>query len=133
MKLVVTEVQGSVYWLKRLKVNVDFLLLTFLCHDGATVHDQTIGWHWQRRQISVIGQIHKQCIVSTGQARLIKFSQICPYTCCTLSCARPFCDRRLCSHHSSRSALQNKRCHRHVSQSPKVMNWWCIHLLNCLL
>lgn len=43
VKLVVAEVQGSVDRLKRLKVDVNFLLLAFLCHNGATVHNQTIG------------------------------------------------------------------------------------------
>lgn len=50
VELVVTEVQGGVDWLKRLKVNIDFLLLAFLCHNGTTVHNQTIGWHWQERR-----------------------------------------------------------------------------------
>lgn len=43
VKLVVAEVQGSVDRLKRFKVDVNFLLLAFLCHNGATVHNQTIG------------------------------------------------------------------------------------------
>lgn len=47
VKLVVAEVQGGVDWLKRLKVDIDFLLLAFLCHNGAAVHDQTIGRHWE--------------------------------------------------------------------------------------
>lgn len=48
MELVVAEVQGSVDWLKRLKVDIDFLLLAFLRHNGSTVHDQTIGWNWNK-------------------------------------------------------------------------------------
>lgn len=51
VELIVAEVQGGVDWLKRLKVNIDFLLLAFLGHNGATVHDQTIGWHWQERKV----------------------------------------------------------------------------------
>ncbi len=51
VELVVAEVQGGVDWLKRLKVDIDFLLLAFLCHNGTTVNNQTIGWHWQERKV----------------------------------------------------------------------------------
>lgn len=50
MELVVAEVQGGVDWFKRLKVNIDFLLLAFLCDNGATIHNQTIGWHWEESE-----------------------------------------------------------------------------------
>lgn len=55
MELVVAEVQGSVDWLKRFKVNVNFLLLAFLCHNGATVHNQTIGWYCKDKEKIVLG------------------------------------------------------------------------------
>lgn len=45
VEFVVTEVQGGVDGLERLKVDVDLLLFALLCHDGATVHHQTIWWH----------------------------------------------------------------------------------------
>lgn len=83
MELVVAEVQGGVDRLKRLKVDIDFLLLAFLCHNGATVHNQTIGWHWQEREKvrghliqQVFVQIHKQNSVSVGEASIIQLSQI---------------------------------------------------------
>lgn len=41
--LIVTEVKRCVDGLKRFEVNVNFLLLPFLCHDCAAVDDQTIG------------------------------------------------------------------------------------------
>lgn len=100
VKLVVAEVQGGVDWLKRLKVDIDFLLLAFLCHNGATVHDQTIGWHWQVRKhqnpivVIVIVQINKQLIVYVGEARIIKPSQICHCTCCSLGSERLCCDKK---------------------------------------
>lgn len=50
VELVVTEVQGGVDWFKRLKVNIDFLLLAFLCHNCATIHNQAIGWHWEGKK-----------------------------------------------------------------------------------
>ena len=37
MELVVAEVEGGVDGLEGLKVNVDFLLLALLCHNGAAV------------------------------------------------------------------------------------------------
>lgn len=39
MELVVTEVQGGVDWLKRLKVDIYFFLLPFVCNNGAAVHN----------------------------------------------------------------------------------------------
>lgn len=45
VELVVAKVQGGVDWLKRLKVDINFLLLALVCHNGATVNNQTIGWH----------------------------------------------------------------------------------------
>lgn len=51
VELVVAEVQGGVNWLKRLKVDIDFLLLPFFCHNGATVHNQTIRWHWKYTKV----------------------------------------------------------------------------------
>ena len=45
VEFVVTEVQGGVDWLERLKVDVDLLLFALLCHNGPAVHHQTIRWH----------------------------------------------------------------------------------------
>lgn len=43
VKLVVTEVEGSIDGFKRLKVDVDFLLFPFFCNDGPAVDDQAVG------------------------------------------------------------------------------------------
>lgn len=43
VKLVVTEVEGSIDGFKRLKVDVDLLLFPFFCHDGPAVDDQAVG------------------------------------------------------------------------------------------
>lgn len=39
MELVVTQIEGGVNWLKRLKVDVDFFLLALFCHYSTTVHN----------------------------------------------------------------------------------------------
>jgi hypothetical protein len=44
MKLVVTQVEGSVDGFEGLKVDVDFALLTFACDNFTTVDDEAIRW-----------------------------------------------------------------------------------------
>lgn len=67
VKLVVAEVQGGVDRLERFKVNVNFLLLAFLSHNGATVHNQTIGGYCKDKEKILQGcsntSIFKDCVL----------------------------------------------------------------------
>lgn len=42
MEFVVAQVQRSVDGLERLKVNIQFLFLSIICHNGACIYDQAI-------------------------------------------------------------------------------------------
>ena len=46
MKLVVAKVERRVDWLEGLKVDVDLLLLSLFCDDGAAVDDQAVDGHF---------------------------------------------------------------------------------------
>ena len=47
MELVIAEIEGSVDWLKRLKVYIDFFLFSFIGDDGTTVNDEAIRWYFR--------------------------------------------------------------------------------------
>lgn len=47
MELVITEIEGSVDWLKRLEVYIDFFLFSFISDDGTTVNDEAVRWYFR--------------------------------------------------------------------------------------
>lgn len=71
MKLVVAKVQGGVDWLERLKVDIDLLLLAFLCHNGATIYNQPIGWHCQEKN-EVTGKNMRNVLYRGGEIQCSK-------------------------------------------------------------
>lgn len=47
VEFVVTQIQRCIDWFERFKVNVDFLLFSFFCHNCSTVNNQTI-WRYYK-------------------------------------------------------------------------------------
>ena len=74
MKFVITKIKGCIDGLEGLKVYVDFLLLSFVCDNGAAVQHEAIGGHFKKSD-SAVGALSLR--ESRGLQATIKRTNIC--------------------------------------------------------